>query len=106
MITGHGAKLFMGPLEGMPVYVSEFALVKRWVYPVERFWTYVPSPETERWCRFFGFGHEVSEPGAYVIQDPRPRLVVHPALVKQLRGGTVEIPGVFHIEPRKAEGKP
>lgn len=69
-------------LEGMPVFVSEHALVATWVYPVERFWEYVPSPETEDWCRYFGVGYERTDPGAYQVGGT---LVIHPSLVECLR---------------------
>jgi hypothetical protein len=42
------------PLHGLRVVVSDHAVVRYWEYPTERFWEYIPSPETERWCRFFG----------------------------------------------------
>lgn len=84
---GRNAKLYMRPLAGIAVYASEHALVKRWVYPVERFWTYIPSPETERWCRFFGFGHEVTEPGVIKLSGPfGEKWLVHPSLMKHLDG--------------------
>lgn len=60
---------------GLRVTVSEYALVRRWVFPVERFVQY--GPEDERWCRYFGIGHEVTEPGAYQVGDT---LVVHPVV--------------------------
>lgn len=79
MILGHGGSLFVG----LPVIVSEHAVHRPWVYPVERFWTYIPSPETERWCRFFGFGHEgPAEPAIYQVDG---KLLVHPALLSKVK---------------------
>lgn len=68
---------------GLEIVIDSFAIVRRWVYPNERFWSYEPSPETEKWCRFFGFGHEVTEPGAYLFGGKT--LVVHPAVYAQLK---------------------
>jgi len=52
-------------------------LTKKWVYPTEKFWTYIPSPETERWCRFFGYGHWESAniPQIYLMGDT---ILAHP----------------------------
>jgi hypothetical protein len=63
MMTGYGATFSMG----LEVVVTEDAMVRTWIYPVERFWKYEPSPETEKWCRFFGYGHEECKPGAYQV---------------------------------------
>lgn len=71
-------------LHGLEVVVDEnislFAK-KTWIYPTERFWSYEPSPETERWCRFFGFGHEKIEYPAYQMGN---KLIVHPVTYKTL----------------------
>lgn len=67
---------------GMKVVVSEYAVTKEWVYPKERFWSYTPSPETERWCRFFGYGHEETRPAAIQMHD---MWIVHPAVYEQIK---------------------
>ena len=54
------------------------AMKTKWVYPQERFWSYEPSTETERWCRFFGFGQEVNEMLVYQIGN---KLVMHPDIL-------------------------
>lgn len=73
----------MDSIYGLKIVVSEYARSRRWVYPRERFWTYEPSKETEKWCRFFGFGHEVEEPAA--IQVGRDTLLIHPIVYEQLK---------------------
>ncbi len=72
----------MSLFAGLKVIVSEHAETATWVYPVERFWEYIPSPETERWCRYFGYGHEKREPGAFQIGD---MLYVHPKVYDELK---------------------
>lgn len=66
---------------GLKIVVDEHMIISRWVYPTERFWSYEPSRETEKWCRYFGFGHEVREPGAMRTRDT---LVVHPKVLAAL----------------------
>jgi hypothetical protein len=61
------------------VVVSEYSTSRVWVYPVERFWEYVPSPETEQWCRFFGYGHEEVRPACFQIGDT---LYMHPSIAR------------------------
>ncbi len=73
----------MDTLYGLKVVVDPLAVTRVWVYPKERFWSYEPSPETERWCRFFGFGHEVTEPCMYVVFGKT--LVIHPTLLEQVK---------------------
>lgn len=70
---------------GMPVTVSESAMVPRWKYPTDPFIEY--DPGDERWCRYFGFGRQVSEPGAYQIGN---RLLVHPVVWNQIKKETTK----------------
>lgn len=69
-------------ITSIQIVVSKYAMVRTWVYPVDRFWKYEPSPETERWCRFFGYGHEEIRPVAFQMADGR--LVMHPDILDKL----------------------
>lgn len=77
-----GQEIYQNRWLGYNVVVDKNILVKRWVYPKERFWEYIPSPETEKWCRYFGFGHEVTEPGIICIDNV---FYVHPEIFKHIK---------------------
>jgi hypothetical protein len=68
---------------GLKVVVDPLAETRVWVYPTdEPFVEYIPSPETERWCRFFGYGHEERRPCAYRIGNT---LIVHPSVYEAMK---------------------
>lgn len=79
---------------GIKVVLSAHALTRRWVFPVERFVTY--EPKDEPWCRYFGIGHEVTEPCEYMIRDSFgpvwgvrsdmcDTMVIHPELWEKMK---------------------
>jgi hypothetical protein len=76
-MTFNGYKMLV-----MDDYVARLYEVRKWLYPVERFWEWIPSPETERWARFFGYGEEVVEYKTYLIGNT---ILVHPAVYDQLK---------------------
>lgn len=77
-----GQEIYQSNLLGYKFVVDKNILVGRWIYPVEKFWRYEPSPETEKWCRYFGFGHEVFEPGIILVGDT---FCIHPEIYKHLK---------------------
>lgn len=92
-------------MNGLKVSVDKHCTTQVWVYPKERFWEYVPSPETERWCRYFGFGHEETQPCYYIVGGHT--LVIHPDLWAELcrRAEVVVEPGpddLLHARPKGA----
>lgn len=78
----------MDHFEGWPVVVTETAVQPTWIYPKERFWEYIPSPETERWCRFFGYGREEMVPCAILVGG---FLHVHPAVWEKIKAYTKRV---------------
>lgn len=71
---------------GCPVELSVHAVTRTWVYPTERFWKYVPSKETEDWCRFFGYGYERVDPAVFEVNTAGRRFyVMHPSIWEQLK---------------------
>lgn len=70
-------------LHGIRYVVSEHAMVARWVFPDDPFVVY--EPKDEKWCRFFGIGHEVREPGAYQVGEV---MVIHPVIMDAMRRET------------------
>lgn len=72
----------MNLLYGMLVIIDKLAVTKTWVYPKERFWEYIPSAETERWCRYFGYGHEIETPCCYQVGN---KWIMHPAIWEALK---------------------
>lgn len=77
-------------LRGIKLTTSEHAMSKRWNYPDwGKFWSFEPSPETEKWCRFFGFGHQTYEPAAYMFGDT---LIAHPVIAESIRAAARSTP--------------
>lgn len=71
---------FSAALSGVPVKVTETAMVRTWVFPSWRFVTF--EPKDERWCRRLGIGHEETRPGAYMLGG---MLFCHPVVAEQLK---------------------
>lgn len=67
-------------LFGMRVHVSELCMSKRWQFPKHRFIEYEQSDEW--WCRKYGFGKEVEEPGCYQVGDD---LYMHPIVWERFK---------------------
>lgn len=73
------AKTPISALSNFEIIVSDHAIVSRWVFPQKRFVEYEPSDE--RWCRYFGIGHEVREPGCIRVGG---RMYVHPEIWQRI----------------------
>lgn len=69
-------------LYGMRVVVSEHTLVRRWVFPPDRFLSCEESDV--RWASVLGYGHWLYEPGIYQAGNT---LMVHPSLYERIREG-------------------
>lgn len=59
------------------VFVTEYAVEHRWVFPEDRFVEY--EPKDEAWARPLGYGREETVPAAFLYMG---RWLVHPSLVR------------------------
>lgn len=73
-----------GRLHGFPLYVTEHAVNRPWLFPKDRFVEY--TKEDEWWARKYSFGREgPPEPAAYRVGDD---WLVHPVIYEQLKKET------------------
>jgi hypothetical protein len=68
------------PLGGLKVATNPHLAKRVWEFPKDRFVTYEPTDEP--WCRYFGFGREVT---VYTAVQMGDTLFVHPAVLDQLQ---------------------
>ena len=73
--------LGIGSLLDFPVTVTEHAMARAWVFPVDRFVEY--EPEDEWWARKYGLGYEGSAaPACFRVGR---LIVIHPVLWRELQ---------------------
>lgn len=73
--------LFPG-LTGLEVILDESMVVKKWVFPKDRFVQW--GPEDEAYCRFAHYGHEEKIPCSTIYRIEN-KLVCHPYMWQRLK---------------------
>jgi hypothetical protein len=84
---------------GVKIFKSDFAIVERWIPPFHPFIEYEASDE--KWCRYFGIGEVVREPGIIKVQVPSIMNCIAPSI--SLDGGPLVVRSrpdtVMYIHP-------